>query len=59
MQGNLMLIFPATSVWHRRIARLIRVGIGSLRERRERLAERKGKANLAELLAIAKRASRA
>jgi len=38
---------------------LTRVVIESLRERHEKLEKRKGKASLAELLAIAKRASRA
>jgi antitoxin VapB len=38
---------------------LTKVVIESLRERHEKLEKRKGKASLAELLAIAKRASRA
>ena len=38
---------------------LTRVVIDSLRERHEKLEKRKGKASLAELMAIAKRASRA
>ena len=38
---------------------LTRVVIDSLRERHEKLEKRKGKASLAELMAIARRASRA
>jgi antitoxin VapB len=38
---------------------LTKVVVESLRERHERLEKRKGKASLAELMAIAKRASRA
>ena len=38
---------------------LTKVVIDSLRERHEKLAKRKGKASLAELMSIAKRASRA
>jgi antitoxin VapB len=38
---------------------LTKVVIDSLRERHEKLEHRKGKASLAELMAIAKRASRA
>ncbi len=37
---------------------LTKVVINSLRERHEKLEKRKGKASLAELMAIAKRASR-